>query len=214
MGCHTSHYFYSAEKQKGWRDFVIKSFRKMTREEYDGLSEESVKDNHEFYQGLYIRSVSSAKEFLRDYDNLEKRPELLEFYNTDENRLRKEYIRCKELSNCSFKKFIENWRNEQQYILSLDDDKLFEHIFGEERESTYFASEDGCIYEWHDNKIYVTGKSRYGDNLGRVRNYPEGYFKTPEDVIKVMKDNQSKNCNECLIRQMFKEYPDSYVVFR
>ena len=214
MGCHTSHYFYSAEKQKGWRDFVIKSFRKMTREVYDGLSEESVKDNHEFYQGLYIRSVSSAKEFLRDYDNPEKRPELLEFYNTDENRLRKEYIRCKELSNCSFKKFIENWRNERQYILSLDDDKLFEHIFKKERNSTYFASEDGCIYEWHDNKIYVTGKSRYGDNLGRVRNYPEGYFKTPEDVIKVMKDNQSKNCNESLIRQMFKEYPDSYVVFR
>ena len=214
MGCHTSHYFYSAEKQKGWRDFVIKSFRKMTRKVYDGLSEESVKDNHEFYQGLYIRSVSSAKEFLRDYDNPEKRPELLEFYNTDENCLRKEYIRCKELSNCSFKKFIENWRNERQYILSLDDDKLFEHIFGEERESTYFASEDGCIYEWHEDKLYVTGKSRYGDNLGRVRNYPEGYFKTPEDVIKVMKDNQSKNCNECLIRQMFKEYPDSYVVFR
>ena len=77
-----------------------------------------------------------------------------------------------------------------------------------------FASEDGCIYEWHDNKIYVTDKSRYGDNLGRVRNYPEGYFKTPEDVIKVMKDNQSKNCNESLIRQMFKEYPDFYVVFR
>ena len=214
MGCHTSHYFYSAEKQKGWRDFVIKSFRKMTREVYDGLSEESVKDNHEFYQGLYIRSVSSAKEFLRDYDNPEKRPELLEFYNTDENRLRKEYIRCKELSNCSFKKFIENWRNERQYILSLDDDKLFEHIFGEERESTYFASEDGCIYEWHEDKLYVTGKSRYGGNLGRVRNYPEGYFKTPEDVIKVMKDNQSKDCNECLIRQMFKEYPDAYVVFR
>ena len=214
MGCHTSHYFYSAEKQKGWRDFVIKSFRKMTREVYDGLSEESVKDNHEFYQGLYIRSVSSAKEFLRDYDNPEKRPELLEFYNTDENRLRKEYIRCKELSNCSFKKFIENWRNERQYILSLDDDKLFEHIFGEERESTYFASEDGCIYEWHEDKLYVTGKSRYGDNLGRVRNYPEGYFKTPEDVIKVMKDNQSKDCNEELIRQMFEEYPDSYVVFR
>ena len=214
MGCHTSHYFYSAEKQKGWRDFVIKSFRKMTREVYDGLSEESVKDNHEFYQGLYIRSVSSAKEFLRDYDNPEKRPELLEFYNTDENRLRKEYIRCKELSNCSFKKFIENWRNERQYILSLDDDKLFEHIFGEERESTYFASEDGCIYEWHEDKLYVTGKSRYGDNLGRVRNYPEGYFKTPEDVIKVMKDNQSKDCNECLIRQMFEEYPDSYIVLR
>ena len=214
MGCHTSHYFYSAVKQKGWRDFVIKSFRKMTREVYDGLSEESVKDNHEFYQGLYIRSVSSAKEFLRDYDNPEKRPELLEFYNTDENRLRKEYIRCKELSNCSFKKFIENWRNERQYILSLDDDKLFEHIFGEERESTYFASEDGCIYEWHEDKLYVTGKSRYGDNLGRVRNYPEGYFKTPEDVIKVMKDNQSKDCNEELIRQMFEEYPDSYVVFR
>ena len=214
MGCHTSHYFYSAEKQKGWRYFVIKSFRKMTREVYDGLSEESVKDNHEFYQGLYIRSVSSAKEFLRDYDNPEKRPELLEFYNTDENRLRKEYIRCKELSNCSFKKFIENWRNERQYILSLDDDKLFEHIFGEERESTYFASEDGCIYEWHEDKLYVTGKSRYGDNLGRVRNYPEGYFKTPEDVIKVMKDNQSKDCNEELIRQMFEEYPDSYVVFR
>ena len=214
MGCHTSHYFYSAEKQKGWRDFVIKSFRKMTREVYDGLSEESVKDNHEFYQGLYIRSVSSAKEFLRDYDNPEKRPELLEFYNTDENRLRKEYIRCKELSNCSFKKFIENWRNERQYILSLDDDKLFEHIFGEERESTYFASEDGCIYEWHEDKLYVTGKSRYGDNLGRVRNYPEGYFKIPEDVIKVMKDNQSKDCNEELIRQMFEEYPDSYVVFR
>ena len=214
MGCHTRHYFYSAEKQKEWRDFVIKSFRKRTQEVYDGLSEESVKDNHEFYQGLYIRSVSSAKEFLRDYDNPKKRPELIEFYNTDENHLRKEYIRCKELSNCSFKKFIENWRNERQYILSLDDDKLFEHIFGEERESTYFASEDGCIYEWHDNKIYVTGKSRYGDNLGRVRNYPEGYFKTPEDVIKVMKDNQSKDCNECLIRQMFKEYPDSYVVFR
>ena len=214
MGCHTSHYFYSAEKQKGWRDFVIKSFRKMTRKVYDGLSEESVKDNHEFYQGLYIRSVSSAKEFLRDYDNPEKRPELLEFYNTDENCLRKEYIRCKELSNCSFKKFIENWRNERQYILSLDDDKLFEHIFGEERESTYFASEDGCIYEWHEDKLYVTGKSRYGDNLGRVRNYPEGYFKTPEDVIKVMKDNQSKDCNEELIRQMFEEYPDSYVVFR
>ena len=214
MSCHTRHYFYSVEKQKEWRDFVVRSFRKMTQEVYDGLGEESVKDNHEFYQGLYIRSVSSAKEFLRDYDNPEKRPELLEFYNTDENRLRKEYIRCKELSNCSFKKFIENWRNERQYILSLDDDKLFEHIFGEERESTYFASEDGCIYEWHEDKLYVTGKSRYGDNLGRVRNYPEGYFKTPEDVIKVMKDNQSKNCNESLIRQMFKEYPDSYVVFR
>ena len=214
MGCHTRHYFYSAEKQKEWRDFVVRSFREMTQKGYDGLSEESVKDNHEFYQGLYIRSVSSAKEFLRDYDNPEKRPELLEFYNTDENRLRKEYIRCKELSNCSFKKFIENWRNERQYILSLDDDKLFEHIFKKERDSIYFASEDGCIYEWHDNKIYVTGKSRYGDNLGRVRNYPEGYFKTPEDVIKVMKDNQSKNCNESLIRQMFKEYPDSYVVFR
>ena len=214
MGCHTSHYFYSAEKQKEWRDFVIKSFRKMTQEVYDGLGEESVKDNHEFYQGLYIRSVSSAKEFLRDYDNPEKRPELLEFYNTDENRLRKEYIRCKELSNCSFKKFIENWRNERQYVLSLDDDKLFEHIFKKERDSTYFASEDGCIYEWHEDKLYVTGKSRYGDNLGRVRNYPEGYFKTPEDVIKVMKDNQSKNCNEELIRQMFEEYPDSYVVFR
>lgn len=214
MGCHTRHYFYSAEKQKEWKDFVVRSFREMTQKCYDGLSEESVKDNHEFYQGLYIRSVSSAKEFLRDYDNPEKRPELLEFYNTDENRLRKEYIRCKELSNCSFKKFIENWRNERQYILSLDDDKLFEHIFGEERESTYFASEDGCIYEWHEDKLYVTGKSRYGDNLGRVRNYPEGYFKTPEDVIKVMKDNQSKNCNESLIRQMFEEYPDSYVVFR
>ena len=214
MSCHTRHYFYSAEKQKEWRDFVVRSFRKMTQEVYDGLGEESVKDNHEFYQGLYIRSVSSAKEFLRDYDNPEKRPELLEFYNTDENRLRKEYIRCKELSNCSFKKFIENWRNERQYILSLDDDKLFEHIFGEERESTYFASEDGCIYEWHEDKLYVTGKSRYGDNLGRVRNYPEGYFKTPEDVIKVMKDNQSKNYNESLIRQMFEEYPDSYVVFR
>ena len=64
------------------------------------------------------------------------------------------------------------------------------------------------------NKIYVTGKSRYGDNLGRVRNYQEGYFKTPEDVIKVMKDNKSKDCNEELIRQMFEEYPDSYVVFR
>ena len=214
MGCHTSHYFYSAEKQKEWRDFVIKSFRKRTQELYDGLSEESVKDNHEFYQGLYIRSVSSAKEFLRDYDNPKKRPELLEFYNTDENCLRKEYIRCKELSNCSFKKFIENWRNERRYILSLDDNKLFEHIFGEERESTYFASEDGCIYECHDDKIYVTGKSRYGDNLGRVRNYSEGYFKTPEDVIKVMKDNKSKDCNEELIRQMFEEYPDSYVVFR
>ena len=214
MGCHTSHYFYSAEKQKEWRDFVIKSFRKRTQEVYDGLSEESVKDNHEFYQGLYIRSVSSAEEFLRDYDNPKKRPELLEFYNTDENCLRKEYIRCKELSNCSFKKFIENWRNERRYILSLDDDKLFEHIFGEERESTYFASEDGCIYEWYDDKIYVTGKSRYGDNLGRVRNYPEGYFKTPEDVIKVMKDNKSKDCNEELIRQMFEEYPNSYVAFR
>lgn len=213
MGCHTSHYFYSAEKQKEWRDFVIKSFRKRTQEVYDGLSEESVKDNHEFYQGLYIRSVSSAEEFLRDYDNPEKRQELLEFYET-EDCLAEEYVRCTALSKYSFEMFIEVWRNERQYVLSLDDDKLFEHIFKKERDSTYFASEDGCIYEWHDNKIYVTGKSRYGDNLGRVRNYPEGYFKTPEDVIKVMKDNQSKNCNECLIRQMFEEYPDSYVVFQ
>lgn len=214
MSCHTRHYFYSAEKQKEWRDFVVRSFREMTQKGYDGLSEESVKENFDFYYSLYIRSVSSAKEFLNAYNNPEKRPELLEFYNTDENRLRKEYIRCKELSNCSFKKFIENWRNERQYVLSLDDDKLFEHIFKKERDSTYFASEDGCIYEWHEDKLYVTGKSRYGDNLGRVWNYPEGYFKTPEDVIKVMKDNKSKDCNEELIRQMFEEYPDSYVVFR
>ena len=213
MGCHTRHYFYSAEKQKEWRDFVVRSFREMTQKGYDWLSEESVKENFDFYHSLYIRSVSSAKEFLNAYNNPEKRQELLEFYEI-EDCLTEEYVRCTTLSNYSFEMFIEVWRNERQYVLSLDDDKLFEHIFKKERDSTYFASEDGCIYEWHDNKIYVTGKSRYGDNLGRVRNYPEGYFKTPEDVIKVMKDNQSKNCNECLIRQMFEEYPDSYVVFR
>lgn len=213
MSCHTRHYFYSAEKQKEWRDFVVRSFREMTQKGYDGLSEESVKENFDFYYSLYIRSVSSAKEFLNAYNNPEKRQELLEFYEI-EDRLAEEYVRCTALSKYSFEMFIEVWRNERQYVLSLDDDKLFEHIFKKERNSTYFASEDGCIYEWHDNKIYVTGKSRYGDNLGRVRNYPEGYFKTPEDVIKVMKDNQSKNCNESLIRQMFKEYPDSYVVFR
>lgn len=213
MGCHTRHYFYSAEKQKEWRDFVVRSFREMTQKGYDGLSEESVKENFDFYHSLYIRSVSSAKEFLNAYNNPEKRQELLEFYEI-EDRLAEEYVRCTSLSKYSFEMFIEVWRNERQYVLSLDDDKLFEHIFKKERNSTYFASEDGCIYEWHDNKIYVTGKSRYGDNLGRVRNYPEGYFKTPEDVIKVMKDNQSKNCNESLIRQMFEEYPDSYVVFR
>ena len=213
MSCHTRHYFYSAEKQKEWRDFVVRSFREMTQKGYDWLSEESVKENFDFYHSLYIRSVSSAKEFLNAYNNPEKRQELLEFYET-EDCLAEEYVRCTSLSKYSFEMFIEVWRNERQYVLSLDEDKLFEHIFKKERNSTYFASEDGCIYEWHDNKIYVTGKSRYGDNLGRVRNYPEGYFKTPEDVIKVMKDNQSKNCNECLIRQMFKEYPDSYVVFR
>lgn len=213
MGCHTRHYFYSAEKQKEWKDFVVRSFREMTQKCYDGLSEESVKENFDFYHSLYIRSVSSAKEFLNAYNNPEKRQELLEFYEI-EDRLVEEYVRCTALSKYSFEMFIEVWRNERQYILSLDDDKLFEHIFGEERESTYFASEDGCIYEWHEDKLYVTGKSRYGDNLGRVRNYPEGYFKTPEDVIKVMKDNQSKNCNESLIRQMFEEYPDSYVVFQ
>ena len=213
MGCHTRHYFYSAEKQKEWKDFVVRSFREMTQKGYDGLSEESVKENFDFYHSLYIRSVSSAKGFLDDYNNPEKRQELLEFYEI-EDCLAEEYVRCTALSKYSFEMFIEVWRSERQYILSLDDDKLFEHIFGEERESTYFASEDGCIYEWHEDKLYVTGKSRYGDNLGRVRNYPEGYFKTPEDVIKVMKDNQSKNCNESLIRQMFKEYPDSYVVFR
>ena len=213
MSCHTRHYFYSAEKQKEWRDFVVRSFREMTQKGYDALSAESVKENFDFYHSLYIRSVSSAKEFLNAYNNPEKRQELLEFYET-EDCLAEEYVRCTALLKYSFEMFIEVWRNERQYILSLDDDKLFEHIFKKERDSSYFASEDGCIYEWHDNKIYVTGKSRYGDNLGRVRNYPEGYFKTPEDVIKVMKDNQSKNCNECLIRQMFKEYPDSYVVFR
>lgn len=213
MGCHTRHYFYSAEKQKEWRDFVVRSFREMTQKGYDGLNEESVKENFDFYHSLYIRSVSSAKEFLNDYNNPEKRQELLEFYEI-EDCLAEEYVRCTALSKYSFEMFIEVWRSERQYVLSLDDDKLFEHIFGEERESTYFASEDGCIYEWHEDKLYVTGKSRYGDNLGRVRNYPEGYFKTPEDVIKVMKDNQSKDCNEELIRQMFEEYPDSYVVFR
>lgn len=213
MGCHTSHYFYSAEKQKEWRDFVIKSFRKRTQEVYDSLSEKSVEKNYDFLHCLYDRSVASAKEFLRDYDNPEKRQELLEFYEI-EDRLAEEYVRCTALSNYSFEMFIEVWRNERQYIFSLDDDKLFEHIFGEERESIYFASEDGCIYEWHEDKLYVTGKSRYGDNLGRVRNYPEGYFKTPEDVIKVMKDNKSKDCNEELIRQMFEEYPNSYVAFR
>ena len=213
MGCHTRHYFYSAEKQKEWRDFVVRSFREMTQKCYDGLSEESVRENFDFYHSLYISSISSAKEFLNAYNNPEKRQELLEFYET-EDRLAEEYVRYTALLKYSFEMFIEVWRNERQYVLSLDDDKLFEHIFKKERDSTYFASEDGCIYEWHDNKIYVTGKSRYGDNLGRVRNYPEGYFKTPEDVIKVMKDNQSKNCNESLIRQMFEEYPDSYVVFR
>lgn len=213
MSCHTRHYFYSAEKQKEWRDFVVRSFREMTQKGYDWLSEESVKENFDFYHSLYISSVSSAKEFLNAYNNPEKRQELLEFYET-EDCLAEEYVRCTALLKYSFEMFMEVWRNERQYVLSLDDDKLFEHIFKKERDSTYFASEDGCIYEWHDNKIYVTGKSRYGDNLGRVRNYPEGYFKTPEDVIKVMKDNQSKNCNECLIRQMFEEYPDSYVVFR
>ena len=213
MGCHTRHYFYSAEKEKEWRDFVVRSFREMTQKCYDGLSEESVKENFDFYHSLYIRSVSSAKEFLNAYINPEKRQELLKFYET-EDCLVEEYVRCTALLKYSFEMFIEVWRNERQYVLSLDDDKLFEHIFKKERDSTYFASEDGCIYEWYDNKIYVTGKSRYGDNLGRVRNYPEGYFKTPEDVIKVMKDNQSKDCNEELIRQMFEEYPDSYVVFR
>ena len=213
MSCHTRHYFYSAEKQKEWRDFVVRSFREMTQKGYDWLSEESVKENFDFYHSLYIRSVSSAKEFLNAYNNPEKLQELLEFYET-EDRLAEEYVRCTALLKYSFEMFIEVWRNERQYVLSLDDDKLFEHIFKKERDSTYFASEDGCIYEWYDNKIYVTGKSRYGDNLGRVRNYPEGYFKTPEDVIKVMKDNQSKDCNEELIRQMFEEYPDSYVVFR
>ena len=213
MSFHTRHYFYSAEKQKEWRDFVVRSFREMTQKGYDWLSEESVKENFDFYHSLYISSISSAKEFLNAYNNPEKRQELLEFYEI-EDCLAEEYVRCTALLKYSFEMFIEVWRNERQYVLSLDDDKLFEHIFKKERDSTYFASEDGCIYEWHDNKIYVTGKSRYGDNLGRVRNYPEGYFKTPEDVIKVMKDNQSKNCNECLIRQMFKEYPDSYVVFR
>lgn len=213
MGCHTRHYFYSAEKQKEWKDFDVRSFREMTQKCYDGLSEESVKENFDFYHSLYIRSVSSAKEFLNDYNNPEKRQELLEFYEI-EDCLAEEYVRCTTLSNYSFEMFIEVWRNERQYVLSLDDDKLFEHIFKKERDFTYFASEDGCIYEWHDNKIYVTGKSRYGDNLGIVRNYPEDYFKTPEDVIKVMKDNKSKDCNEELIRQMFEEYPDSYVVFR
>ena len=202
MSCHTRHYFYSAEKQKEWRDFVVRSFREMTQKGYDGLSEESVKENFDFYHSLYISSVSSAKEFLNAYNNPEKRQELLEFYEI-EDRLAEEYVRWTALSKYSFEMFIEVWRSERQYVLSLDDDKLFEHIFKKERDSTYFASEDGCIYEWYDNKIYVTGKSRYGDNLGRVRNYPEGYFKTPEDVIKVMKDNQSKNCNESLIRQMF-----------
>lgn len=213
MSCHTRHYFYSAEKQKEWRDFVVRSFREMTQKGYEWLSEESVKENFDFYHSLYISSISSAKEFLNAYNNPEKRQELLEFYET-EDCLAEEYVRSTALLKYSFEMFIEVWRNERQYVLSLDEDKLFEHIFKKERNSTYFASEDGCIYEWHDNKIYVTGKSRYGDNLGRVRNYPEGYFKTPEDVIKVMKDNQSKNCNECLIRQMFEEYPDSYVVFR
>lgn len=213
MSCHTRHYFYSAEKQKEWRDFVVRSFREMAQKGYDWLSEESVKENFDFYHSLYISSVSSAKEFLNAYNNPEKRQELLEFYET-EDCLAEEYVRCTALLKYSFEMFIEVWRNERQYVLSLDDDKLFEHIFKKERDSTYFASEDGCIYEWHDNKIYVTGKSRYGDNLGRVRNYPEGYFKTPEDVIKVMKDNKSKDCNEELIRQMFEEYPDSYVVFQ
>ena len=213
MSCHTRHYFYSAEKQKEWRDFVVRSFREMTQKGYDWLSEESVKENFDFYHSLYISSISRAKEFLNAYNNPEKRQELLEFYET-EDCLVEEYVRCTALLKYSFEMFMEVWRNERQYVLSLDDDKLFEHIFKKERDSTYFASEDGCIYEWHDNKIYVTGKSRYGDNLGRVRNYPEGYFKTPEDVIKVMKDNKSKDCNEELIRQMFEEYPDSYVVFQ
>lgn len=213
MGCHTRHYFYRAEKQKEWRDFVISSYRKTTQEGYDRLSEDSVKENFDFYYSLYNRRVSCAKEFLNVYNNPEKRQELLKIYE-NEKYLIEEYVRCTALSKYSFETFIEVWRNKLQDVLSLDDDKLFEHIFKKERDSTYFASEDGCIYERRDNKIYVTGKSRYGDNLGRVRNYPEGYFKTPEDVIKVMKDNHSKDCNECLIRQMFEEYPDSYVVFR
>lgn len=213
MSFHTRHYFYSAEKQKEWRDFVVRSFREMAQKGYEWLSEESVKENFDFYHSLYISSVSSAKEFLNAYNNPEKRQELLEFYET-EDCLVEEYVRCTALLKYSFEMFIEVWRNERQYVLSLDDDKLFEHIFKKERDSTYFASEDGCIYEWYDDKLYVTGKSRYGDNLGRVRNYPEGYFKTPEDVIKVMKDNKSKDCNEELIRQMFEEYPDSYVVFQ
>lgn len=213
MSFHTRHYFYSAEKQKEWRDFVVRSFREMIQKGYDWLSEESVKENFDFYHSLYISSISSAKEFLNAYNNPEKRQELLEFYET-EDCLVEEYVRCTALLKYSFEMFIEVWRNERQYVLSLDDDKLFEHIFKKERDSTYFASKDGCIYEWYDDKLYVTGKSRYGDNLGRVRNYPEGYFKTPEDVIKVMKDNKSKDCNEELIRQMFEEYPDSYVVFQ
>lgn len=213
MSCHTRHYFYSAEKQKEWREFIIKSFRKRVQKVYDSLSEKSVEKNYDFLHSLYDLSVAGAKEFLRDYDNPEKRTELLKFYEI-EDRLAEKYVRCTALSNYSFEMFIEVWRSERLYILSLDDDKLFKHIFEKERESIHFGSEDGCIYEWHDDKLYVTGKSQYGDNLGRVRNYPKGYFKTPEDVIKVMKDNQSKNCNEELIRQMFEEYPDSYVVFR
>lgn len=59
MGCHTSHYFYSAEKQKEWRDFVIKSFRKMTQKGYDSLSEKSVVEkNYDFLHSLYDRSVA------------------------------------------------------------------------------------------------------------------------------------------------------------
>ena len=84
MGCHTRHYFYSAEKQKEWRDFVVRSFREMTQKGYDGLSEESVNENFDFYHSLYIRSVSSAKEFLNAYNNPEKRQELLEFYEIED----------------------------------------------------------------------------------------------------------------------------------
>ena len=68
MGCHTRHYFYSAEKQKEWRDFVVRSFTEMTQKCYDGLSEDSFKENFDFYHSLYIRSVSSAKEFLNAYN--------------------------------------------------------------------------------------------------------------------------------------------------
>ena len=63
MGCHTRHYFYSAEKQKEWRDFVVRSFREMTQKGYDGLSEESAKENFDFYHSLYADTLTPLRRY-------------------------------------------------------------------------------------------------------------------------------------------------------